>query len=415
MRSVPRFSPLKSLFTKPDFGQQLLFWLFFVLLLGVLAGSASALFLTSLEAVTATRNSQRWLIYLLPLGGWVIAWAYNRYGRQANQGNDLLIATYHQPKDKIPFRMAPMVLMGTLLTHLLGGSAGREGTAVQMGGAIADTLRHWFKTHHMEQRVVLLCGIAAGFASVFGTPWGGAVFAVEVMRHKAWPRYAVWPVIAAAWSAHWCCLAWGVPHGLYSVGDLPAPTLINLGYISIASIAFGAAAWLFLRLGRWQNHKFKQWIPQASWRAFAGGMVLAGFYLFTQNDRYLGLGLPVIASAFEGAVLPYDFLLKILFTTFTLAVGFKGGEVTPLFFIGASLGAVLAGILPLPVGLLAGMGFVAVFAGATNCPIACVLMGMELFGVAATPFLIVSCGIAYLLSGKAGIYHAQPSHSLLLK
>ena len=404
MRLIPLLRQFNTLFTNPSFWRQLLLWLLFVLLIGLLAGSASALFLMSLEAVTSARNSQRWLIYLLPLGGWLIAWSYDRYGRKVAQGNDLLILTYQQPAHKIPFRMAPMVLISTLLTHLLGGSAGREGTAVQMGGAMADSLRHWLKMPRITQRVVLLCGIAAGFASVFGTPWAGAVFAVEVVRQRTWPRWAVLPIIAAAWIAHWICLAWGAQHSHYNLGNLPPLNAQNVVYVGLSGLAFGAAAWIFIRLGRWQHKQYKAWLPNLRWRTLVGGLVLALIYGFTQNDRYLGLGLPVIASAFEGQILPYDFILKILFTTFTLAVGFKGGEVTPLFFIGASLGALLASLLPLPVGLLAGMGFVAVFAGATNCPFTCLFMGIELFGPAAAPFLVVACGMAYFFSGKASIY-----------
>jgi H+/Cl- antiporter ClcA len=404
MRLFSLHPKLNTLFTQPSFWRQLLLWLLFVLLIGLLAGSASALFLKSLEAATSARNNHRWLIYLLPFGGWLIAWTYDRYGRKVDQGNDLLILTYQQPAHKIPFRMAPMVLITTLLTHLLGGSAGREGTAVQMGGAMADSLRHWLKMPHLTQRVVLLCGIAAGFASVFGTPWAGAVFAVEVVRQRTWPRWAILPIIASAWLAHLSCLAWNVEHAPYHVGSLPAFNVVNLGWLALASLGFGAAAWLFVQGGEWQSRQYTKWVSNAILKTALGGAVLAGFYFLTQNDRYLGLGLPVIQEAFTTQILPYDFALKIAFTTFTLAVGFKGGEVTPLFFIGATLGATLSSILPLPTPFLAAMGFVAVFAGATKCPWTCFFMGMELFGWTAAPFLLFSCGIAALVSGKAGIY-----------
>ncbi len=404
MRSILSLLPALNTFKYAAFWRQMRHWLLFVLLLGLLAGSASALFLWGLEEATSIRNDHHWLIYLLPLGGWLIGWTYQRFGQVAGQGNALLLATYQQPGSKIPIRMAPMVLLGTWLTHLLGGSAGREGTAVQMGGALADQVRHWLKTSHLPQRVVLLCGIAAGFSSVFGTPWAGAVFAVEVMRHKAWPRWAALPVVAASWTAHWICLAWGAQHSHYHLGSLPALNALNMLYGGLAGLAFGAAAWLFIQLGHWQHQLYQKWVPQLRWRAFMGGLLLALIFAFTQNDRYLGLGLPVIAAAFKGQILPYDFILKVLFTTFTLSVGFKGGEVTPLFFIGATLGALLVSILPLPVGLLAGMGFVAVFAGATHCPIACVFMGMELFGLEAAPFLLMGCTLAFLISGKVSIY-----------
>ena len=385
-------------------------WLLLVLFIGIASGSASALFLISLDGITEVRGNHPWLIYLLPLGGLLIGWGYQSYGKQVEQDTAMLLSAYHQPlAQTIPFRMAPMVLIGTLITHLFGGSAGREGTAVQMGGAIADQSARWFKRAPLGRRTVLLCGIAAGFAAVFGTPWAGAVFAIEVMRHKHWPRTAVLPIITVAWVAHYTCLIWGAKHSSYALGVLPSLAFTSLGYSLVAGLCFGAAAWLFIQLGHWQSTTFKRWIPNNLWRPMLGGSMLAAVYLLTQNDRYLGLGLPVIAAAFEGAVLPFDFLLKIIFTTFTLAVGFKGGEVTPLFFIGATLGVALGGFLPLPLPLLAGMGLVAVFAGATNSPIACVIMGMELFGITAAPYLIVACGMAYLFSGKMGIYSVTPS------
>jgi H+/Cl- antiporter ClcA len=379
-------------------------WLLLLLLVGGLAGSASALFLSSLAAATATRTLYPWLIYMLPLGGLLIGWSYQRYGQVVEAGTTLLISEYHQDGKPIPLRMAPMVLLGTLLTHLLGGSAGREGTAVQMGGAIADQFTKPFQLSAQERRILLLCGIAAGFASVFGTPWAGGVFAIEVMRHKEWPRMAVLPVFIAAWLAHVVCLAWGVGHAQYVIGPLPPVNFATLAWLSLASVAFGAAAWLFVQLGHWQSRQYQKWVPNALLRPALGGTILAAIFFFTQNDRYLGLGLPVIAQSFEGGVLPYDFLLKILFTTFTLAVGFKGGEVTPLFFVGATLGAALAVVLPVSPTFLAGMGFVAVFAGATKCPLTCILLGMELFGWFTAPFLVFSCGMAYLLSGKKSIY-----------
>jgi H+/Cl- antiporter ClcA len=392
------------LLQKIVFWRQIGRWLMLILLVGGLAGSASALFLSSLAAATTIRTLYPCLIYLLPLGGLLLGWGYWRYGQAVEAGTSLLIAEYHQGGRPIPLRMAPMVLLGTLLTHLLGGSAGREGTAVQMGGALADQLTQPFKLSASERRILLLCGIAAGFASVFGTPWAGGVFAIEVMRHEQWPRIAVLPVFTAAWLAHAVCLAWGVGHAHYIIGPLPPLHYTTLAWLSLASVAFGLAAWLFVQLGHWQTKQYQKWVPNALLRPALGGALLAAIYFFTQNDRYLGLGLPVIAQSFESGVLPYDFLLKILFTTFTLAVGFKGGEVTPLFFVGATLGAALAVVLPISPAFLAGMGFVAVFAGATKCPLTCILLGMELFGWFTAPFLVLSCGLTYLLSGKQSIY-----------
>lgn len=403
--SLPFFSIPLLLVRKTDYWCLFGRWLILLLLVGSLVGSASALLLRSLADVTDIRGQHSWLMYALPLGGLFLGWLYTRYGLLIADGNALLQAEYHSASQTIPLRMAPMVLLGTLVTHLLGGSAGREGTVVQMGGTLADQFAKPFKLSATERRILLLCGIAAGFASVFGTPWAGGVFAIEVMRHKHWPRLALVPVFAAAWLAHVVCLAWGVEHANYVIGALPTLNFATLTSILVASIVFGLAARLFLQLGHWQNRHFHKWVPNTVLRPALGGAILAAIFFFTQNNRYLGLGLPVIAQAFEGGtVLPYDFLLKILFTTFTLAVGFKGGEVTPLFFIGATLGASLSPWLPLDTAFLAAMGLVAVFAAATKCPIACIFLGMELFGVSAMPFVLASCLLAVLFSGSSSIY-----------
>jgi H+/Cl- antiporter ClcA len=239
---------------------------------------------------------------------------------------------------------------------------------------------------------------------VFGTPWAGAVFAIEVMRHWHWPRKAVLPVLAAAWLAHLSCVALGASHAAYPLPALPGLHLQWLGYSALAGLAFGLAAWLFIALSHLQSSLYERLLPDARWRGLLGGTVLLAVLLLFEPHRYLGLGLPIIEAAFSTPQLPYDFALKILFTSFTLAVGFKGGEVTPLFFIGATLGNALVWWLPLPMPLLAGMGFVAVFASATNTPLACVVMGIELFGWSAAPYLSVACGLAYLFSGKKSIY-----------
>lgn len=383
-------------------------YLFLCLLIGLWSGSASAFFLISLDWVTDLRSLYPWLVFLLPAGGLLIGWVYMRHGGAANEGNDRLFKADAQPAtNPLPFRMAPLVLLGTLVTHLFGGSAGREGTAVQMGASFADQCSQGFKLPTALRPQLVLLGIAGGFASVFGTPIAGAFFALQMLGRPLRDYGMLVPALLTAFVAHYSCLAWGVQHTDYSLASLPSLSVAGLAWTVLGGLLFGLTALLFVRSHLLFQQVFNL-LPNALLRPLLGGAIIALYFLWSGNDRYLGLGLPVIAAAFDEQLLPYDFLLKILFTTITLAAGFKGGEVTPLFFIGACLGNVLCWFIPLPMPLLVGLGMVAVFGAATNTPLACTLMGMELFGPAAGIYLFLACGIAYLCAGPLSIYRLQP-------
>lgn len=387
--------------------------------IGFLVGSASAFFLWSLNWVTNYRDSHLWLIALLPLGGLIIGLTYHYFGESVVKGNNLLLEEFHSPTQIIPFKMAPLVLFGTLVTHLVGGSAGREGTAVQMGGAIADLFTQWFRLTHNDRKPLLIMGISAGFASVFGTPLAGAVFALEVMalaRTKIW--YLI-PSLAVAYIADYSCTLYPVAHTHYHITEVPPITPVNALYVVGCAVAFGLAALLFSRTVHFFSAQFKKFIAYPPLRPFLGGVVLALIIWAMGTTKYIGLGVPTIVESFTQTEPPYAFLIKLLLTTFTLGAGFKGGEVTPLFFIGATLGSALFLIVPLPLSLLAGMGFVAVFSGATHTPLACTIMGLELFGTEAALYLVLACAVAYFFSGSKGIYSSQyvggPKEYLYLK
>ncbi|MFP9116016.1 voltage-gated chloride channel family protein [Flavobacterium sp. RHBU_3] len=382
-------------------------WLLLSVPIGVLVGCASAFFLWSLNWATDYRESHLWLIALLPLGGFIIGLTYHYFGESVVKGNNLLLEEMHSPKKIIPFRMAPLVLFGTLATHFFGGSAGREGTAVQMGGAIADRFTKWFRLEDTDRKVVLIMGISAGFASVFGTPLAGAVFAVEVMMIGKVRYKALLPSFAVAYIADWACELWNIGHTHYSIPFVPDVTTEGLLYTLLCGILFGIAALLFSKAIHFFGAQFKKHISYPPLRPVIGGVVIALAVWALSTTKYIGLGVPTIVESFSVSEPPYAFLLKLLLTTFTLGASFKGGEVTPLFFIGATLGSALFMVVPLPLALLAGMGFVAVFSGATNTPVACTLMGIELFGLEAAGYLAVACAVAYLFSGHTGIYSSQ--------
>lgn len=382
-------------------------WLVLALLVAVLAGSASAVFLIALDWATRTREAQRWLIALLPLAGFVIGWVYLRHGKGADKGNNLLIDEIHDPRQTLPLRMAPLVLVSTVASHLFGASVGREGTAVQMGGALADQLTRLFRLTPVDRRILLMAGISGGFASVFGTPLAGAVFGLEVLMLGRIRYDALLPCFVAAIAADQVTLAWGVHHTHYAAGLLPALSAWTLAATALAGVAFGLAGLVFARGTHAASAFMARHIAYAPLRPLLGGMVLAAVVWFTGAWRYVGLGIPVIEEALRQPVPAWDFAAKMALTIASLGSGFKGGEVTPLFYIGATLGNALAPLLQMPVGMLAALGFVAVFAGAANTPLACTFMAMELFGAEIGLFAGLACVVSYLFSGHVGIYRSQ--------
>jgi len=383
---------------------------------GGIVGSATALFLISLDLVTLWRSDHIWIVNFLPLIGLAIGLAYYYYGEESKKGNNLIIETHRNAETvsyskPIPFIMAPLVFFSTLLTHVGGGSAGREGTAVQMGGAIADQLTRLFKLNTTERKTILIMGISAGFAAVFGTPIAGAIFALEIMSLKKIKQADLLLSIYTAYCAHYICLAWQVKHTIYSITTIPSISFTNLAWTMVAGLIFGLAAFVFIYLGKLFESLFSK-VKFAPLRPFIGGVFIALFIVLFNSTQYIGLGIPSISNAFISPAGNFDFIIKIIITSFTLSAGFKGGEVTPLFFIGATLGNILIWFIPLPMALLAGMGFVAVFAGATNCIIASIVLGIELFGLSSGIFVGLACIMAYFTSGMTGIYASPMKQNL---
>nr|WP_315164598.1 voltage-gated chloride channel family protein [uncultured Flavobacterium sp.] len=382
-------------------------WILICVLTGIFSGSASAFFLVALDWVTQYREHNNWMIWLLPIGGLIIGLLYYYWGKSVVKGNNLLLEEYENPQKIIPLKMAPLVLFGTLITHLFGGSAGREGTAVQMGGAIADQFTRIFKLDTIDRKTLIILGISAGFSSVFGTPLAGALFALEVLYFSKISYKSIPLSFLTAYIAYFTVEFWQVKHTHYSIPIIPEMSFTTLFWIIPVSILFGLAAMLFSRSTHFWGHLFSKNISFPPLRPFVGGIILAVTIYCIETTKYIGLGVPIIVDSFTNPNASYDFILKILFTGFTLGAGFKGGEVTPLFFVGATLGSALSVVVPLPIALLAGMGFVAVFSGATHTPIACTVMGMELFGIESGIFIGIACIIAYFSSGSVGIYNAQ--------
>lgn len=382
------------------------------MLIGIGSGIASAIFLAALEKATQTREYNTWLLYLLPFGGLIIGYLYHLWGSSVEKGNNLLIDEFHDPQKVIPFRMAPLVLLGTIVTHLFGGSAGREGTAVQMGGSLADQFAHYFKMDKRERGMLLMAGMSGGFGSVFGVPFAGMIFGLEVLAIGKLHLWGLVQCAIASFVAHNVTMALGTHHAQYfhPLVDIPINFSVVLSAIFAGAI-FGLAARLFAFLTHNIGKVSKNILPFLPIRIFMGGVIISLiFFLLPAATRYAGLGVPIIVESIEHSVFYYDWFWKLALTALTLGMGFKGGEVTPLLFIGATLGNALSPHLPISLPILAAMGFVGVFAGAANTPFACTLMAMELFGVEIGFFAALACFSSYLVSGHKGIYSSQKVH-----
>ncbi|MBL8809900.1 MAG: voltage-gated chloride channel family protein [Planctomycetaceae bacterium] len=413
-------------------------WFLICVPLGLAVGSAVALFLWSLDRVTQVQWQTPWLLFLLPVAGAVSGLMYRYFGGTAERGNNLILEQIHEPGGGVPARMAPLVLIGTLITHLFGGSAGREGTAVQMGGSIASTLGRVLPLKPHDHSTLLMCGVAAGFGAVFGTPLTGAVFSLEVLAIGVMNYRALIPCLIAGVIGDQVTTAWGITHTHYllsfgktvdgAAGELLRPALLDgwlVAKVAVAGICFGGVSVIFVQLTHGVSAILKRLVPIAWLRPVVGacGVILLVWLLGTRD--YLGLGVSgnpnqtraiSIQSCFVvGGVTLLSWWWKSLMTSITVGSGFKGGEVTPLFFIGAAAGNILASIMGAPVDLIAAIGFVAVFAGATNTPVACTIMALELFAphspdVMRSGFVVyaaIGCFLSYFVSGHSSLYQAQ--------
>jgi H+/Cl- antiporter ClcA len=386
----------------------LLQWVGLGALVGVFSGAASAVFLLLLDRATKFRLAHETIVYTLPLAGLVIGWIYARWGQSIKGGNNLVIDTIHDDSPQIPLRMAPMVLVGTVLTHLFGGSAGREGTAVQMGASLADAVAHRFRVSKELRRQLLAAGMAGGFGSVFGTPIAGTLFGLEVVALGRIEYDALAPALIAALVGDFVCRHLGVVHTAYPATPFVALTPIVMLDLLVIGVAVAITTMAFVELTHRLKHLLEKRISYLPIRMMVGGLAVVVMWKCVGTSDYLGLGVPMIVRAFKDPNLPvYAFALKLVFTAVTLASGFLGGEVTPLFFVGATLGSVLARVLGLPLELGAGVGLAAVFGAAANTPLALSIMAVELLGAAIFPHVVIVSVIAYLLSGHRGIYPSQ--------
>lgn len=388
-----------------DYARALAKWMVLAVVTGVCCGLVGTGFHLAVEHVTATRESNIWLLWLLPVAGLMIVAIY-KATKTEGQGTDSVIEAVQSGKE-ISLLLLPAIFIGTVLTHLCGGSSGREGAALQMGGDIGWHLGHLLHLNNHDCRTATLCGMAAFFAALFGTPLTATLFAMMVI-HVGMVFYSAFiPCFVAAMIANGISLLLGVPPTQFSVAapDLQAGMLLRC---AVLAVGCAAVTILFCDTLHLMEHGMKKHIPNAWVRIFVGAAAIVVLSHLCGVGRYNGTGIDVVTAAIEsGTAQPLDWILKIVFTAITLSAGFKGGEVVPSFFIGATFGCVVGPLLGIPAGFAAALGLVGVFCGASNCLIASLFLAVELFGAHGLLYFALTCGISYVLSGYVGLYTSQ--------
>lgn len=382
-------------------------WLLYGSLIGLATGTASALLLNTNDLLTNLRQANPGLILLLPAGGVVIGYMYQYYGKGSSKGNDLVFEHIHHGQGEVPKRMGPMVFLSTFITHLVGGSTGREGAAIQMGGSIATGIQQLLRVEEIDRRILFLASISGGFGSAFGAPLTGTIFGLEITAPGKIQFKAFVPCFVASYVGHIVTSAWGVTHEHHVIETVPAYGTATVLKVIALAIIFGFLSVLYSQLRHGVERYGKGYLTTPILRGLVGGIaILALTYLVGSRD-YLGRGLPMVEQAFTGQVPPLAFLLKLVFTAVTMGSGFRGGEVIPLFFMGSTLGNTLAPLFDLPVSFMAALGMIAVFCGAANAPLACFFLALEFFGGDAMIYFFIACLVSYIFSGHHGIYSSQ--------
>ena len=381
-------------------------WSLLAILVGAVCGLVGTAFHVCVNFATKWRGTLEWLLYLLPLGGVVIVWLYHRLGQSSSLGTDKLFTSI-QDRTAVPVAMAPLIFVATFLTHLLGGSAGREGAALQLGGSLGSDIGRLLKLSEDDRRTLTMVGMGALFAALFGTPLTATVFVMEVlcMGHMVYSSFV--PCIVASLTAFGVSLLLHMEPEGYVLAVVPGLNWLSALQVTGLAALCAALSVIFCAVMHVSGHSFKKWMKNPYVRAIAGGAAIIALTLLVGTRDYNGAGAQVIERAIEGEARPWDFILKLIFTAITLGCGYKGGEIVPTFFVGATFGCVVGPLLGMNPGFAAAIALVATFCGNTNCPVASVFLGIELFGGQAVPLFALACAVSYMLSGYSSLYHNQ--------
>lgn len=381
-------------------------WTFFSLIVGIAGGGIGAAFSHLISYVTDVRMANEWLIYLLPLGGVVIALIYHLLKVEHKGTNDVFEAV--RSEKKVPFSLAPAITLGAGITHLLGGSAGKEGAALQLGGSIASFISKAFRSDDKDRHILTVSGMSAVFSAVFGTPMGAAVFAVEVVSVGHVSLSALYPSFASALVAYLTAVKLGVHPERFNVDLIPEVSAEYLLKVLALAVIVALVSIVFCLAMKYSHKGFEKYIRNPYIRAAVGGVAVIALTFIVGSKDYNGSGLHIIEGIFHGEeVSRLAFLLKIIFTAVTIGSGFKGGEIVPTLFIGATLGFASADILGMPIAFSAAVAMVALFASVTNCPIASVFLAVELFGAEGLLYYALAIFVSFVLSGYFSLYTGQ--------
>ena len=381
-------------------------WLVLAVITGCIVGAASTLFSFTLKAVTSYRKAHEWIFLLLPLSGLVIVFLYEKLGKEDGGTNQVLSTV--RSRDDVPILSAPLIFITTALTHFTGGSAGREGAAIQLGGSIGNQLGRWIHLDEEDRHVIVMCGMSAAFSAVFGTPMAAAVFAMEVVSVGVMYYAALLPCVVASLVAYDFAGSFGIHPENFHVTGIPAFSMENGIKMGIIAVGCGAVSILFCLLLEYVSKGYDKWLKNPYLRVFAAGCLVVVLYWILGTDRYMGAGNQLIEQAVEhGQTQTFDFFWKMLLTALAMRAGFRGGEIVPSFAIGATFGCLAGQILGFPPSLATASGMVAVFCGVTNCPITSMLIAFELFGFAGVSYYLIAIAVSYSLSGYYSLYKDQ--------
>ena len=382
-------------------------WLICSAIIGLTCGAVGTAFHYSVEYVTQFRSGHSWIIFLLPAAGLLIVFLYRAGGIKHDKGTNLVIGSIRNPEYNVPFRMAPLIFITTVITHLFGGSAGREGAALQIGGSLGASIGKLIKMDDSDKHIMTLCGMSAVFAALFGTPVTAALFSVEVISIGILYYSALVPCILSATISYAITEKFHITPTYFILNQVPEMSLATGIRVIILSVAAAVLSILFCMSMQVIGKTFKKYLKNQYLRILVGGVLLVLLTLAVRCNDYNGAGMNIIEQAIHGTAKPEAFILKLLFTCITIGCGFRGGEIVPSFFIGATFGCTLGGWIGLDPGFGAAMGLVCLFCGVVNCPLASLVLSIELFGASGILLFAIGCSVSYMLSGYYSLYSEQ--------
>lgn len=381
-------------------------WIFLAIITGLIVGGSSSAFAGCVREATEFRNSHLWIFMLLPVSGVLIVFMYRKMGRD-DRGTNQVLSTI-KSRDDVPLRSAPLIFVSTILTHLTGGSAGREGAAIQFGGSIGNQIGRIIKLDEADHHVIIMCGMSAAFAAVFGTPMAAAVFAMEVVSVGVMYYTALLPCVIASLIASKFAAGIGVHPELFHITKIPDLTVENGIKMAIIAAGCGLLSILFCIALKWTAIFYDRFLKNPYIRVVVAALVVIVITIFLNTSDYMGAGSDLISRAIEnGQARPLDFFWKLILTAITMRAGFRGGEIVPSFCIGATFGCVAGSIFGISPSIAAACGMVALFCGVTNCPITSMLIAFELFGFSGVSYYLIAIAISYALSGYYSLYKDQ--------